>query len=405
MPSQPFAFDGSDGRRVTGTIEPSSTTPRAWAIFAHCFTCGKNSLAAVRISRALALAGIGVLRFDFAGDGEAKRSDVAYGANVADLIAAAQAMTAAGMRPGLLVGHSLGGTAALEAACELPDIAAVATIAAPADAKHVLNLFAREDLERIEGDGESEVRIAGRPITIRRDFLDELERQNLDRCIASLGRPLLILHAPLDDIVGIEHASRLFQAARHPKSFVSLDKADHLLTNLEDANFAAGVIATWAQRYLPPLKDDLASLEPTVGISASETLASKLQVEILCGGHRLIADEPATAGGEDSGMSPYELIAAGLAACTIMTMRLYADRKGFPLQRAHAVVEHDKVPGMNPPDRFTRTIWLEGPLADAERTKILAIADRCPVDLTLVRGSDVQTRLVEADESRLARAE
>jgi putative redox protein len=398
MPSQMFAFEASDGRQVAGTLEPPATTPRGWAIFAHCFTCGKDSLAATRISRALARTGIGVLRFDFAGsgmDGPAPRHPM-YATNIGDLVAAARAMAQAGMPPSLLIGHSLGGTAALEAARELPDIAAIATISAPADVEHVLTLFATDDLRRMEADGEADVLIAGRPFTIRRAFLDEVKARDIDAHVSALRRPLLVLHAPLDTVVGIEHASRLFRAARHPKSFVSLDQADHLLTKPDDANYAASMIAAWAGRYLPPLVADVPQLEPAHGVSATETRAGALQVEIRSGQHRLLADEPVSVGGLGSGLSPYELVAAGLAACTAMTMRLYANRKGLPLERAGVIVEHMKMPGMDPADRFTRTVTLEGPLDQSQREKILAIGDRCPVDLTLMRGSDVRTRLSDA---------
>lgn len=397
MPSQVFVFDGTDGRRVEGTLEPPTTTPRGWAMFAHCFTCGKNSLAAVRISRALARAGIGVLRFDFAGSGE--QGSVSkypmFATNVGDLAAAARAMSAAGMPPTLLIGHSLGGAAALVATGELREIRAVATISAPADVKHVLHQFAPEDLKRIEADGEAEVNIAGRPFSIRRSLLADFKEHDIEAHVASLRRPLLVLHAPLDSVVGIEHASRLFLAARHPKSFVSLDQADHLLTKVDDANYAASIISAWASRYLPPLVADLPQMEVAQGVSASETGAGKLQVEIRSGDHQFFADEPVSVGGLGSGLSPYELVAAGLAACTVMTMRLYANLKEFPLKRAHVVVGHLKMPSMEPADRFTRTITLDGPLDDMQREKILAIGDRCPVDLTLMRGSDVQTRLAE----------
>lgn len=398
MPSRLFAFDSSDGRCVEGTLEPPATTPRGWAIFAHCFTCGKNSLAAVRISRALARAGIGVLRFDFAGSGEQGLvpGHPMFATNVSDLVAAARAMGAAGMPTGLLIGHSLGGAAALVATGELAEIQAVATISAPADVKHVLHQFAPEDLERIEANGEAEVTIAGRPFMIRQSFLDDCRAHDVEAHAAALRRPLLVLHAPLDSVVGIENASRLFQAARHPKSFISLDRADHLLTAADDANYAASIIAAWASRYLPPLVADLPQIEVALGVSASETGAGGLQVEIRSGDHRFLADEPVSVGGLGSGLSPYELVSAGLAACTVMTMRLYANRKDFPLDRAHVIVEHKKMPGMEPADRFTRTVTLDGPLDDTQRDKILAIGDRCPVDLTLMRGSDVQTRLAKA---------
>jgi uncharacterized OsmC-like protein/pimeloyl-ACP methyl ester carboxylesterase len=400
MPSQAFVFSGSNGREVEGTLEPPTATPRGWAIFAHCFTCGKNSLAAVRVSRALARAGIGVLRFDFAGTGEEQSvpEHPTFATNVSDLEAAANAMTAAGIPPALLIGHSLGGTAAVVAAGQLPEIAAVATISAPSDIEHVLQQIAPEDLKRIETDGEAQVDIAGRPFLIRRSFLDDCRKHDVEAHAVALRRPLLVLHAPLDAVVGIENASRLFQAARHPKSFVSLDQADHLLTKVEDANYTASMIAAWASRYLPPLVADLPQIEVAQGVAASETGAGKFQVEIRSGAHHFVADEPVSVGGLGSGLSPYELVSAGLAACTVMTMRLYADRKQFPLIRAHAAVEHMKMPGMEPADRFSRTIRLEGPLDELQREKILAIADRCPVDLSLMRGADVQTRVAgEAD--------
>jgi putative redox protein len=305
-------------------------------------------------------------------------------------------MAEAGMPPALLVGHSLGGAAALMAAGQLQEITAVATISAPADVQHVLKQFTPEDLERIETDGEAEVQIAGRPFTIDRCFLADCKETDIETQVAALRRPLLVLHAPLDDVVGIEHATRIFRAARHPKSFVSLDQADHLLTKVDDANYAAGMISAWASRYLPPLVADLPQMEAAQGVSARETGVGALQLEIRSGEHRLLADEPVSVGGLGSGLSPYELVAAGLAACTVMTMRLYANRKGFPLERAHAVVEHSKMPGMEPADQFTRTITLDGPLDDIQREKILAIGDRCPVDVTLMRGSDVQTRLADA---------
>ena len=395
MASSIFNFQGKGDYRLSGYLETPETTPRGWAIFAHCFTCGKNNRAAVHISRALARAGIGVMRFDFAGvgAGEGSQEAVNFAADVEDLKLAAEAMTATGMRPSLLIGHSLGGSAALVAAAALSEISAVVTISAPADLQHILRLLAPEDVETINRDGEATVDISSRPFLIRRSFIEDVGRIDIERAVASLRRPLLVMHAPLDQVVDIEHASRIFLAATHPKSFVSLDTADHLFTELADSHYAAATIAAWASRYMPPLAEDLAQVESANGVSATETLAGKFQLAIRSGEHSFLADEPASVGGLGSGLSPYELVSAGLAACTVMTMRLYANRKGFPLERASTTVEHMKVPDMTPSDRFTRTIVLEGPLDDEQRARILAIADRCPVDLTLVRGSDVQTRL------------
>ena len=390
-----FTFAGGAGFELAGHLEAPEGTPRGWAIFAHCFTCGKDSRAAVHIARALSRAGIGVLRFDFAGAGIASSAEEAvnFASDVDDLRAAAEAMAASGMPPALLVGHSLGGTAAIVAAAELPEVAAVVTIGAPADLQHILRIFRPCDLEAIASDGEASVEIAGRPFLIRRTFLETVERVDIEKSIAALRRPVLVMHSPVDQVVGIEHASRIFVASRHPKSFVSLDTADHLLTNVEDANYASAMVAAWASRFLPPLAVDLPQVEVANGVVASETLAGKFQLTVRSGKHTLFADEPESVGGLGSGLSPYELVSAGLAACTVMTMRLYANRKGFPLERATTTVRHEKVADMMPPDRFTRTIVLEGPLSDDQRARILEIADRCPVDLTLVRGSDVQTEL------------
>jgi putative redox protein len=397
-----FDLDGGGGRRLSGRLEAPETTPRGWAIFAHCFTCGKDSLAASRLSRALSRAGIGVLRFDFAGAGKTGGTlgDGGFAADVDDLVAAAGALAAAGMPPSLLVGHSLGGAAALSAATRLPGIRAVATIAAPADVSHVLTRFDPAELGRIMKDGEAEVQIAGRPFVVRRSFIEEIGTHNIEEHAANLHRPLLVMHAPRDEVVGIEHASRIFLAARHPKSFVSLDTADHLLANADDANYAAQLIGAWVTRYLPQLIEETPQLEAAEGVTASETGSGTLQVAIASGGHEILADEPVSVGGLGSGLSPYELVSAGLAACTVMTMRLYANRKGMRLERASVRVDHSKVADMVPSDRFTRVIALEGPLDAGERASLLAIAERCPVDLTLVRGSDVQTRL-EGEGNRM----
>lgn len=401
MASRMFDFTGGGGHRLSGRLEAPETTPRGWAIFAHCFTCGKDSHAAFRVARALSRAGIGVLRFDFAGIGNSAGSlgDGGFAADVDDLVAAAQAMAQAGMPPSLLVGHSLGGAAAISAATSLPSIRAVATIGAPANVSHVLTQFDPDELDRVMRDGQAEVHLSGRRFVIKRSFVENIGRHNVEERAAGLGRPLLIMHSPRDELVGIEHASRIFLAAKHPKSFISLDMADHLLTRPDDANYAAQLIGTWASRYLPPLVEDAPQLEAAKGVTATETGLGALQVAIASGGHEIIADEPVSVGGLGSGLSPYELVSAGLAACTVMTMRLYANRKGMKLERAQVTVDHSKVPGMMPTDQFKRIVSLEGPLDEDQRARLLAIADRCPVDLTLVRGADVETGLAGEGEA------
>ena len=401
MARRTFDFDGSGGCRLSGRLDAPETTPRGWAIFAHCL----DSIAASRVAGALSRAGIGVLRLAFAGAGTSAGvpGDGGFGADVSDLVAASEAMAAAGMPPSLFVGHSLGGAAALAAATRLPGIRGVATIAAPADLSLVLAEFDPAGLDRLMKDGQAEMQLSGRPFVVTRRFIEEVGTRNVEEQAAQLRRPLLVMHAPRDELVGIKHASRIFLAAKHPKSFISLDTADHLLTNADDANYAAMLIGAWVTRYLPPLIEDIPQAAKAQGVTATETGSGTLQVAIETGGHRIIADEPVAVGGLGSGPSPYELVSAGLAACTVMTMRLYANRKGLPLGRARVTVDHCKIAGMMPADRFRRTIALDGPLDADQRASLVAIAERCPVDLTLVRGSDVKTRLAgeEAEEEAM----
>ncbi|RUL77613.1 bifunctional alpha/beta hydrolase/OsmC family protein [Dyella choica] len=401
MASETIRFEGSRGYQLSGRMDMPEGQPRAWAILAHCFTCGKDSLASARIAGALARAGIGVLRFDFAGLGASGGAfaDGSFAADVNDLIAAGQHMTAAGRTPSLLIGHSLGGAAALAAAASMPSIKAVATIGAPADVAHILTQFAPESLAKIAAEGEAEVSLAGRPFVVRKGFVENARAEDLEARIAALHRPLLVMHSPTDDTVGIDHATRIFLAAKHPRSFVSLDHADHLLTKREDADYVADVIAAWASRYLPHAEPLAAANSEPVGIVAEETGKGGYQLAMRSGPHRYFADEPTALGGLGSGLSPYEFVASGLAACTAITVRMYAQRKGMPLQRIRVRVEHTKLPEQTPQDQFARSIVLEGPLDAEQRAKLLAIANKCPVDLTLTRGSSVPTKMLEDGES------
>jgi uncharacterized OsmC-like protein/pimeloyl-ACP methyl ester carboxylesterase len=393
MPSKPFSVPGAAGRALAARLELPAGAPRAYAIFAHCFTCSKESKAASYISHSLAARGIAVLRFDFA--------DTVFSSNVEDLVLAAAHLRSQGRAPQILVGHSLGGTAVLAAAGRIPEARAVVTIGSPFRPSHVLHLVADQD--RIRAEGEAEVDIGGRPVRIRREFIDDLERHDPERAAGTLRKALLILHSPRDAIVGIDNAAQIFMAAKHPKSFVSLDDADHLLTRAADAAYAAELIAAWASRYL-----DAQPQEAFAGVRVVEALEGKFAVEVLAGRHRLRADEPAAAGGSDTGPSPYDLLAAALGACTAMTIRLYATRKGLPLERVSVELSHDKVHAADCAqcetkegrvDRIERVLTLEGALDEAQRAKLLEIADKCPVHRTLHSEVVIATRLTPLTSS------
>ncbi|HEY6254236.1 MAG TPA: bifunctional alpha/beta hydrolase/OsmC family protein [Xanthobacteraceae bacterium] len=403
MPAEPFDFFNAEGERLAGLLDNPAGEARAYALFAHCFTCGKDSHAGRRIAQALTALGIAVLRFDFTGLGssEGEFANTTFSSNVADLVAAADQLRLVKRAPAILIGHSLGGAAVLAAAHKVPEARAVVTIGAPSDPAHVAGLF-KDRLAEIDAQGEIEVRLAGRPFRIRRAFLDDVAEQRLSAHIADLRKALLIFHSPSDEVVGIDNASRIFQAARHPKSFVSLAGADHLLSRRSDAAYVANVIAAWAERYL-----DMAAtaegedeLEDAGAVTVRETRAGRLQQEITAGGHRLIADEPLAAGGNDSGPNPYELLLAALGACTAMTLRLYAERKALPLDRVTVRLRHGRIhaadcetcetrDGMI--DRIERAIRLEGAIDAPQRARLLEIADKCPVHRTLTSEVDIRT--------------
>jgi uncharacterized OsmC-like protein/alpha/beta superfamily hydrolase len=406
MESQRITFPGSTGAALAARLELPEGAPHAFALFAHCFTCGKDSLAAVKIARALAARGIATLRFDFTGLGGSGGdfANASFSANVGDLVAAADWLRQAHRAPALLVGHSLGGAAVLAAAGAGPECRGVATIAARADASHALHNF-QDALAEIEAAGAARVTLGGRPFTISRGFVEDLREQRQAERIAGLKRALLVLHAPRDAVVGIEQATRIFTAARHPKSFVSLDDADHLLSRPADGDYAASVIAAWAGRYLPAMAAEAAPAAPPEGtVLVEETGAGRLQVRIAAGRHALLADEPLAAGGLDSGPNPYELLAAALGACKTMTMRLYAERKGWPLSRARVAVRHGKVHAADCADCETREgrvdefrceIALEGALDAEQRARIFEIAERCPVHRTLTGEIKIRATLAE----------
>jgi putative redox protein len=397
MRSEPFDFDCADGRRVRGRLDRPDGQARAFALFAHCFTCGKDNLAATRISRALAAEGVGTLRIDFAGIGEAGVAPMPAGfsVDVGDLVEAAAHMARNGCAPGLLIGHSLGGAAAIAAAGDIDSVKAVAVIGAPFDVDHVLKLLGPGAEGLMHGETH-EAQVGGRPVSVGAGFAEDLKAQDQKARLANLKRALLILHSPVDQVVGVEEASAIFMAAKHPKSFCSLDKADHLLSQPEDAAYAATVIAAWASRYVGDMTTPETVPASDGVVRVSETGAGKFQAKVEAGGAMLLADEPVSVGGLASGPTPYELVAAGLGACTVMTLRLYADRKGLPLERASVEVRHERQAGQTPPDVFERTLKLEGTFDEEQRARMFEIADKCPVHRTLEGGARVTTNAAPA---------
>jgi uncharacterized OsmC-like protein/pimeloyl-ACP methyl ester carboxylesterase len=407
MPTERFQFPGVDGQQLAAALDTPEGEIRACALFAHCFTCGKDVLAAKRIAVALSAKGIAVLRFDFTGLGssEGDFANSNFSSNVADLVRAADHLRETRKAPAILIGHSLGGAAVLAASVQIAEARAVVTIAAPSDPAHVTGLFT-DRIDDIRKHGEAQVSLAGRPFTISRQFLDDVAEHNLMAHIANLHRALLVMHSPTDDMVSIDNATRIFAAARHPKSFVSLAGADHLLSDRRDAAYVADVIAAWASRYLDAVVSaETADLgEAPRSVVVRETRNSKFQQAVSIGPHRLLADEPVAAGGEDSGPGPYDFVLAGLGACTSMTMRLYADRKSLPLARTTVTLQHSKIhaedcaecetkAGML--DQIERVITMEGALDAEQRGKLMEIADKCPVHRTLTSEIHIFTRAAD----------
>lgn len=395
MPSkrESLKFTGSDGQELAARLQlPLSGKAKAYAIFAHCFSCGKDVVAANRISEALADLGIAVLRFDFTGLGQSKGdfADTNFSTNLDDLEAAADFLRSNYQAPALLIGHSLGGAAVLAVAHKMPEVNAVVTIGAPAEPAHVAHLFDNVR-DRIEEVGEAEISLGGsRPLRIKKQFLSDLEKYDAKSAIPKLKRALLVMHAPLDTIVGIDNAGQIFGAAKHPKSFISLDGADHLLTRKEDAAYAAEVIAGWASKYLDIREE--APLKAAQGEVVVKQADGKFAQRIAAGPHAMRADEPKAYGGDESGPTPYDLVLAGLGACTSMTIKMYADRKGWPVDDVEVKLTHEKMHASacetcetedGKIDHIHRTIHIEGDLSEEQRQSLLVIADKCPVHRTL----------------------
>ncbi len=402
MPAEKLDFRSAEGHQLAALLDRPVGEVRAVALFAHCFTCGKDNRAARRIAEALGLRGIAVLRFDFTGLGmsEGEFANTTFSSNVDDLVAAADHLRRTIAAPAILIGHSLGGAAVLAAAHRIAEARAVVTIGAPFDPAHVIGLFG-DGVHDVGDKQEVEVTLAGRPFKVRRSFLEDVKQQNLAEHIGALHKALLIFHSPTDDVVGIDNASQIFLAAKHPKSFISLFGADHLLSRRSDDAYVANIIAAWAERYLDMTADAETDDDTAPGmVIVRETGKAKFQQKVISGKHSLIADEPIDVGGLDSGLSPYDLLLAALGACTSMTLRLYADQKKLPLTRVEVRLRHDRIYANDCAecetkegliDHIERVITLEGDLDAAQRARLLEIADKCPVHRTLTHEVNIHT--------------
>ncbi len=406
MNLQKVNFKNKDGQDLVGRLElPANRHPHNFAIFAHCFTCNKNLTAVRNISKALTANGFGVLRFDFTGLGESEGdfADTNFSGNVEDLVAAASYLEKNHKAPTLLVGHSLGGAAVIFAADRIGSVNALATIGAPFSPVHIEHLL-QSEIPEIEETGKAVVNLSGRDFTIKKQFLDDLQHKPLAQTLGKLRKPILILHSPQDNTVEIKNAEEIYVAARHPKSFISLDGADHLLSDKKDSFYAGEVISGWAKRYL--IIDSQQSEEPKTKHQVVASLDSEdgFSTQMKAGNHFMLADEPVDVGGNDFGPSPYELVSAGLSACTAMTVQMYAKRKGWQIDnievhtsysRSHAVDCKDCELDTAKIDTFTREIKLTANLDEKQKQRVLQIADKCPVHKTLHSETQVVTKLVE----------
>ncbi|MEM7300541.1 MAG: bifunctional alpha/beta hydrolase/OsmC family protein [Pseudomonadota bacterium] len=403
MPTERINFPGHNGDTLAARLDLPEGPHLATALFAHCFTCSKDIPAARRIAARLAAQGIAVLRFDFTGLGhsEGEFANTSFTSNVDDLLAAANYLGKRNMVPTMLIGHSLGGAAVLKAAEGLDGIKAVVTLGAPFDPSHVTHHFS-DAIPVIIEQGSAEVSLGGRPFRVGKAFVEDVQQGQLSVAIGKMKAALLVLHAPLDATVSVDNATQIFMAAKHPKSFVTLDDADHLITRPADAEYAADVIASWSTRYLdlnPPVPQIGA---PEGAVRSSEADPQGFLQDIMQGSHyHTWADEPVAYGGTNRGPTPYGLVSAGLAACTSMTIRMYARRKKWPLDHVAVDVSHEKVHAQdaeadakNRIDQWSRSISLKGDLDETQRQRLLEIADKCPVHRTLERSSVVNTSLV-----------
>jgi putative redox protein len=387
-------FKNKDGQTLSARLDfPVDGKPMAYALFAHCFTCSKNIKAIAHISRALTREGLAVLRFDFTGLGESEGdfADTNFSSNVDDLLLAADFLKSNYQAPEILIGHSFGGAAVLQAASRIPSSTAVVTIAAPSDPQHVTRALGSATAS-IQNQGQADVTLAGRTFTLKKQFLDDLNFVNMADTLKNLDRSLLILHSPIDETVGIENAAHIFQAARHPKSFISLDTADHLLTDSADSLYAGSVIAAWARKYVGASLKEESKTSKEKNQVMTRIGRSGYVTDIMAAGHGLVADEPVSMGGTDKGPAPFDLLMAGLGTCKAMTLRMYSDRKQWPLEAVTVKLNHKKIDAADCEtcrtkegqlDQFDCEIDLNGELDDQQKQRLLQIADRCPVHRTL----------------------
>ena len=392
----------SQGQNLAGLLETPDQAVRAYVLFAHCFTCGKDIAAASRISRFLVQHGFAVFRFDFTGLGNSDGdfANTNFSSNTEDLLAAARFLEEHYQAPQLLIGHSLGGAAVLAMAAQLPEVKAVVTIGTPFEASHVVHNF-NAHLDTIETDGQAKVILGAREFTIKKQFLDDLRGQTTEH-IQRLNKALLVMHSPIDVTVDISDAEKIYKAAKHPKSFVSLDTADHLLSKSIDSEYVAQTISGWASRYIPVPPVSRRTL--ATGHVLVAELDHKFQQEVFTDHHHWFADEPTKVGGQNAGPDPYEHLLAALGTCTAMTIRLYANHKKIPLERVEVSLSHErnyledagKAAEQNPQiEALIRKVQLVGPLSDSEKTRLMEIADRCPVHRTLHNNPHVVTTLVD----------
>lgn len=395
MKNKTISFKNSKGVTLSGKLElPANQHPVAYAIFAHCFTCNKNLTAVRNISRTLTLHGFGVVRFDFTGLGQSEGDfgDTDFSSNIQDLEDIAKYMGEELEAPKLLVGHSLGGAAVIFAGKNISSIEAVATIGAPSSPKHVQHLF-QSGIEEIEAKGKAIVKIGGREFPISKQFIEDISVKNMKEVVRELRKPLLLLHSPQDTVVGVKNANDIYMEAMHPKSFISLDGADHLLSDKKDSIYAGNIIAQWAARYLDTTEEKkLKTTKQVVAKIGNEEFTTN----IMAGGHPLIADEPESVGGNDFGPAPYDLLLSSLGACTAMTLRMYADRKQWDLKEVIVHLDHSKKEGEGNAkvDHIEKSIELVGDLDEAQKKRLLQIADKCPVHKTLHNNVVVTSELV-----------